>query len=107
MPQNGGAKRFPAVDKPLRSVYTFIKVQRTEVIIKDIKAVITEAVEKITSDEKILESFKKNPIKTVEELTGIDLPDDQLEKVVEGIKAKVTLDEVSGALGGLKNLFKK
>ena len=96
-----------AVDKPLRSVYTFIKVQRTEVIIMDIKAVITEAVEKITSDEKILESFKKNPIKTVEELTGIDLPDDQLEKVVEGIKAKVTLDEVSGALGGLKNLFKK
>ncbi len=73
----------------------------------DIKAVITEAVEKITSDEKILESFKKDPIKTVEELTGIDLPDDQLEKVVEGIKAKVTLDEVSGALGGLKNLFKK
>ena len=73
----------------------------------DIKAVITEAVEKITSDEKFLESFKKNPIKTVEELTGIDLPDDQLEKVVEGIKAKVTLDEVSGALGGLKNLFKK
>lgn len=73
----------------------------------DIKAVITETVEKITSDEKILESFKKNPIKTVEELTGIDLPDDQLEKVVEGIKAKVTLDEVSGALGGLKNLFKK
>ena len=73
----------------------------------DIKAVITEAVEKITSDEKSLESFKKNPIKTVEELTGIDLPDDQLEKVVEGIKAKVTLDEVSGALGGLKNLFKK
>ena len=95
------------VDKTLRSVYNFIKVQRTEVIILDIKAVITEAVEKITSDEKILESFKKNPIKTVEELTGIDLPDDQLEKVVEGIKAKVTLDEVSGALGGLKNLFKK
>lgn len=73
----------------------------------DIKAVITETVEKITSDEKILESFKKNPIKTVEELTGIDLPDEQLEKVVEGIKAKISLDEVSGALGGLKNLFKK
>lgn len=73
----------------------------------DIKSIITEAVEKITSDEKILENFKKNPIKTVEELTGIDLPDDQLEKVVDGIKAKISLDEVSDTLGGLKNLFKK
>ena len=67
----------------------------------DIKSIITEAVEKITSDEKILENFKKNPIKTVEGLTGIDLPDDQLEKVVEGIKAKVNLDKIGGALGGL------
>ncbi len=73
----------------------------------DIKSIITEAVEKITSDEKILENFKKNPIKTVEGLTGIDLPDDQLEKVVDGIKAKISLDEVSDTLGGLKNLFKK
>lgn len=73
----------------------------------DIKSIITEAVEKITSDEKILENFKKNPIKTVEELTGIDLPDDQLEKVVDGIKAKISLDEVSDTLGGFKNLFKK
>ncbi len=73
----------------------------------DIKAIITETVQKITTDEKLLEKFKKEPIKTVEELTGIDLPDDQLEKVVEGIKAKIAIDGVGEKLGGLKDLFKK
>lgn len=73
----------------------------------DIKAIISETVEKITSDEKVLDRFKKNPVKTVEELTGIELPDDQLEKVVDGIKAKISLDEVGEKLGGLKNLFGK
>lgn len=73
----------------------------------DIKSIISETVEKITSDEKVLDRFKKNPVKTVEELTGIELPDDQLEKVVDGIKAKISLDEVGEKLGGLKNLFGK
>ncbi len=73
----------------------------------DIKALISETVEKITSDEKLLERFKKEPVKTVEELTGIDLPDEQLEKVVEGIKAKISLDGIGEKLGGLKGLFGK
>ena len=67
----------------------------------DIKAKIEELTKKITSDKTIMEKFKTDPIKTVEGLIGIDLPDDQVSKIVDGIKAKISLDKVGGALGGL------
>ena len=67
----------------------------------DIKAKIEELTKKITSDKTIMEKFKNDPIKTVEGLIGIDLPDDQVSKIVDGIKAKISLDKVGGALGGL------
>ena len=67
----------------------------------DIKAKIEELVDKIKSDKDLLANFKKDPIKTVEKLLGVDLPDDQIEKLVEGIKAKINLDDLSDKLGGL------
>lgn len=67
----------------------------------DIKAKIEELVEKIKSDKNIAAKFQKDPIATVEGLLGVDLPNDQIEKLVEGIKAKITLDKLGGALGGL------
>jgi len=73
----------------------------------DIKAKIEEVVEKVKSDKDIQENFKKNPIKTVEELAGIDLPDDQIEKIVDAVKAKVSLDSLGEKLGGLGSLFGK
>ena len=60
----------------------------------------------IKNDKDIAAKFKKDPITTVEGLIGIDLPNDQIEKIVEGIKAKIALDKidvdkVAGVLGGL------
>ena len=67
----------------------------------DIKAKIEELVEKINADKNILAKFQKDPVTTVEELLGIDLPNDQVDKLVEGIKAKINVDKLSGMLGGL------
>jgi hypothetical protein len=67
----------------------------------DIKAIIEELVKKIKGDKDIGEKFQKNPVKTVEGLIGVDLPDDQLNAVVEGVKAKVNLDGIADKLGGL------
>ena len=67
----------------------------------DIKAKIEELVNKIKSDKNLLAKFQKDPVSTVEELLGIDLPNDQVEKIVEGIKAKIDLDKLGGMLGGL------
>jgi len=67
----------------------------------DIKAKIEELVDKIKNDKDIAAKFKDDPVATVEGLIGIDLPNDQIEKIVDGIKAKVSLDKLGGALGGL------
>lgn len=71
----------------------------------DIKEKITETVEKITKDDKLQEQFKKDPIKTVEKVVGVDIPDDVVEKIVEGVKGKIKVDNISDALGSLKKLF--
>lgn len=67
----------------------------------DIKAKIDEVVNKVKSDDKFAEKFKSEPIKAVEDVIGVDLPDDQVSKIVDGVKAKVNLSGVADKLGGL------
>lgn len=74
---------------------------------KEIQEKIDALVEKVKSDKNIAAKFQKDPIATVEELLGIDLPNDQIEKVVDMIKAKINVDKISGALGGIGKLFGK
>ena len=45
--------------------------------------------------------FKETPVPVVEKLIGVDLPDDQISKVVDLVKAKLDLDKLGGMLGGL------
>ena len=71
----------------------------------DIKEKIQEAVEKLTKDKSLMEQFKKDPVKALEKALGIDLPDDIMERVVQGVQAKMTTDKLSDALGGLKKLL--
>lgn len=71
----------------------------------DVKEQVTKAVEKITKDEKMMEQFKKDPVKTVEQVLGVDLPDDMLNKVVDGVKAKVSVDKAAGVVDKVKKLF--
>lgn len=71
----------------------------------DVKEQVTKAVEKITKDEKMMEQFKKDPVKTVEQALGVDLPDDMLNKVVDGVKAKVSVDKAAGVMDKVKKLF--
>lgn len=71
----------------------------------DIKEKISEVVEKITSDKALMAKFKTDPIGAVEGILGIDLPDDIMEKIVDGVKGKITLDKAKDALEGLKKLF--
>lgn len=77
----------------------------------DIQKIITDIVDKLKNDSSLKDKFVKDPVKTVEELTGIDLPDDQINTVIDGIKAKINIDEVAGQATGfiakLKSLFGK
>lgn len=71
----------------------------------DIKEQISKVVEKITKDEALRTQFTKDPVKAVEKVLGVDLPDDLVQKVVVGVKGKLTADSVSGAVDQLKKLF--
>ena len=71
----------------------------------DIKAKIEEAVGKITKDASLKAEFQKDPIKAVEKVLGVDLPDDAVQKVVTGVKAKLAGDKLSGVADKLKGLF--
>lgn len=73
----------------------------------DIKEMITKAVEKITKDEALRKLFQTDPIKAVEKVLGVDLPDEAIGKIVDGVKAKLTADDLKGAVEGLKGLFGK
>ncbi len=66
-----------------------------------------DIIEKIKNDKNIAAKFQKDPVSTVEELIGIDLPNDQVEALVDFIKAKIDMDKIGNALGGLKGLFGK
>ena len=67
----------------------------------NIKEKAEQIVAKLRADDKLLEKFQANPAAVIEEYVGVDLPDDQVNALVDGIKAKLTADKLTGALGGL------
>lgn len=73
----------------------------------DIKEKIDELVSKVKNDKNFSKKFKENPVKAVEGVIGMDLPDEQINKIVDAIKAKVSLDDIGDKLGGIFNKFKK
>lgn len=74
---------------------------------EQIKEKIEEIVKKLLADKNLMARFEKNPASVIEEYIGVDLPDDQVNQVVEAIKAKIKLDQVGNVLGGLGSLFGK
>jgi len=71
----------------------------------DIKEKIEEIVSKVQNNEGFADDFKKNPVKAIESILGINLPDDQINAIVEGVKAKVSLDKAGDVFDSLKKLF--
>lgn len=77
----------------------------------DIKERIESVVSKLKSDDKLMDKFKDDPIKTIESIIGVDLPDGALDKVVDGVKAKLAggniADKLGDAVDGIKGIFGK
>ena len=71
----------------------------------DIKEKVTEIVEEIAKNPDLRKQFEEEPIKAVEKVLGVDLPDDVIEKFIDGVKAKITVDNVSDIAGAIKKLF--
>ncbi len=73
----------------------------------DLKEKIDQIVKKLLADRTLLERFERNPAAVLEQYIGIDLPDAQVNQLVDGIRAKIKLDQVGDVLGGLGRLFSK
>lgn len=73
----------------------------------DIEKIISDVLAKLKVDDSLKASFLKDPIATLEKTLGIDLPDEQIKQVVNGIKEKLGGDAVGGILDKVKGLFGK
>ena len=74
---------------------------------ENIKELIEKVVDAIKDSDSLKKQFDKEPVKVIEKFLGVDLPDEIVEKVIDGVKAKITLDQVADVAGALKGLFKK
>ena len=50
---------------------------------------IKESVEKLIQDEATKEQLKKDPIHTIEQTFGVDLPDEQVHAIIGHLKEKI------------------
>lgn len=73
----------------------------------DLKKKVEELVAEIQKNPKLLAQFKEKPVPVIEKLVGMDLPDDQIMKLADLVKAKIDLDKAGDLLKGLGVLFKK
>lgn len=76
----------------------------------DIQKIIADVVAKLTANPDLVKAFLSNPVELLEKTFGIDLPDDQINQVIEGVKGKLDLGSVdvkgaAGLLGKVKGLF--
>ena len=69
-----------------------------------LKDKIEEIVAKVKNDKDFATRFKEDPIKAVEGVIGIDLPDDKINDVIDAVKAKIKLDD-SKIVDKIKGLF--
>lgn len=70
-----------------------------------IKAYIEKVVDRLKKEDDLMEQFDKNPVKVLEKVLGVDLPDDVVNGVVAGVKAKLSADKLSDLAGAFKKLF--
>ncbi len=67
----------------------------------DIKAKIEEIVNKVKNDKNFAAEFSADPVKAAQKVLGVDLPDDQIRGLIDGVKAKIKAEDVMGKVGGL------
>lgn len=71
---------------------------------ENLKEKIEEIVNKVKNDKDFASKFKEEPIKALEEVIGVDLPDDKINEIITAVKAKISLDD-NKIVDKIKGLF--
>ena len=65
----------------------------------NLKEIVGKIIEVIQDDDKFEAKFEANPAKAIEEVIGLDLPDEQVNKIVKAVKAReIQLDNLDDIL---------
>ena len=73
----------------------------------EIKAKIEQVVAKLMKDKNLRKKFDTNPTAVIEEIIGVDLPDEIVDQIIAGIRAKLAQDKLGIMLSGLGDIFSK
>lgn len=71
---------------------------------ENLKEKIEEVINKVKNDPDFAKRFQEEPVKTIEEVVGVDLPDDKINEIITAVKAKVSFDN-SGIMNKVKGFF--
>lgn len=70
--------------------------------IKDLFDRIEDIVNELKTDKELQKKFKDEPVKALEEVLGVNLPDEMVEKLIESVKGKIEekgIDDKIEAIG--------
>lgn len=73
----------------------------------NIRAKIEDVIETIKNDKDFEEKFKKDPVGAVKTVVGVDVPTDQLNQIIDGVQAKVSVEEAGDMFSKAKGFFQK
>lgn len=73
----------------------------------EIKKKIEEIFKKVTTDKEFAKLFKKDPVTAVENVLGIDLPNETIDNIIDGVKAKLTVDNAKSMIDTAMNFLGK
>ena len=73
----------------------------------ELKDKVEKVVKQLSKDKKLKTKFEKNPAGVIEDVLGVDLPNDLVNEIVKLVKAELTAEKVGDALESLGGLFKK
>ncbi|MBQ8518253.1 MAG: hypothetical protein IJ455_01450 [Agathobacter sp.] len=71
----------------------------------DVKKMIEKLIDEIQKDGKLGTQFKNDPVKVIENIIGKDLPDETVEKIIDGVNAKVNLDKAMDAIDKIDDML--
>ena len=71
----------------------------------DLQEQIKKLLNRIGEDDSLRSLFQKDPVAAAEKVLGIDLPDDMMEKIIDGVKAKLSLYQAAGLFSAAKKFL--
>ena len=73
----------------------------------DVNSLVQKALSLLKGDKNLLASFTSDPVKTLKNILGGDLPEDTIKQVIEGVKKALPAESAQGILAKIKSFLSK